>query len=89
MGCACGSNDCAPKEAPVESTSSVMAVIGAVRPLVLAALIIAAGVLQYKQIIDVATFNLIVSVLGGGAIASVQTAQTRIEKKTDRALRSL
>jgi hypothetical protein len=67
----------------------VAEVVGILKPYLLAVLIIAAGVLQYKQIIDKTTFNLILAVLGGGVAASVQATQKRIERKTDRALRSL
>jgi len=70
-------------------TSGVKEIVGILKPFLVAALIIVAGVLQYKGLIDSATFNLIISVLGGGVVASVQTAQRRLERKTDRAIRSL
>jgi hypothetical protein len=75
--------------APETATSKFSAVLVVVKPIVVVVLILAAGVLQYKGVIDQATFNVVISVLGGGAIASLKSSQNRIERKTDRALRSL
>jgi hypothetical protein len=87
----CGQDGCCQSKEvpPAKKSGGAVAVIDALKPFLIAVLIIAAGVLQFKQVIDTATFNLIISVLGGSAVAAVQTAQKRVERKTDRALRSL
>jgi hypothetical protein len=85
----CG-DDCKCRDAaPVTETNKFSVVFSALKPFFVVILILAAGVLQYKGVIDQATFNVVLSVLGGGAVAALKVSQNRIERKTDRALRSI